>query len=358
VEEWGSDPALTTAQRDSRAAQLDGRRVLMRVGEHEDEERQLGVIRFCGRDRRPHYYDVEFEDGRVRTRVTHTMLTRHAELVKEAQAQQRVGAGGVVITPALGQPSSEPMIESPVLPWSIELSNNPSAVLGMLLAFMLGEWPRQHAEKISRFVHGGSSERGAQQGSWPDSTVTEAEVACLMDVLDLRGVFGVVDLWAHGSGVRDAFARKSLPVVTNNTCGGDHCDFQLDALQLRSYLKLQEAGVCLDVVISAPWLVLLDLALPMAVVCAKSLVCMRVPPSYVSEALLPRKMWLTALQERGRLVKLQGVPLAPSGRQYEWLLVFKDEWTKRRMLKVEVSRSAMGEELILCKDVAAHLVED
>jgi hypothetical protein len=174
----------------------------------------------------------------------------------------------------------------------------------------------------------------------------------LLDAIDLRGVFGVVDLWAHGSGVRDVFARKRLPVVSNDAGGSSHADFRLDALQLESYKELKEADVCLDVVISAPWFVLLDLALPMAVMCTKSLVCMRVPVSYVEKAPEPRRMWLESMRHNGRLVVLQGLPLAPSGKQHMWLLIFKDEWTRRRMLAVKASEYVDGEVVILCKDVA------
>jgi hypothetical protein len=121
---------------------------------------------------------------------------------------------------------------------------------------------------------------------------------------------------------------------------------------------LKEADVYLDVVVSAPWFVLLDLALPMAVMCAKSLVCMRVPVSYVEKAPEPRRMWLEELQHKGRLVMLQGLPLAPSGKQHMWLLIFKDEWTRRRMLAVEASKFANGEEVIWCKEVADELMVD
>jgi hypothetical protein len=126
----------------------------------EEEELQLGTLRFRGRDSRPYYYEVEFEDGRVRTGITHAWLVRHAELVKAAAS---VGAGGVLIVPAVEKPVATPAVKSPELPWNIELCNKPGAVLGMLLALMPGEWPRQHADRMSRFVHGGNSEQGAQQ---------------------------------------------------------------------------------------------------------------------------------------------------------------------------------------------------
>jgi hypothetical protein len=101
--------------------------------------------------------------------------------------------------------------------------------------------------------------------NWPDSLVTVAEVEHLLNVLDLRGVLGVVDHWDHGTGVRDALGQRDLPLVTCSAMGNTEVNFQLDMLQLDSFEQVRKAGVCLDVVNSSPWFVLLDLALPMAV---------------------------------------------------------------------------------------------
>jgi hypothetical protein len=85
---------------------------------------------------------------------------------------------------------------------------------------------------------------------------------------------------------------------------------------------------------------LLDLALPMAVLCVETLVCMRVPWNYLNEAPQARKCWLRRLHKEGRTVWLKGLPPTANSRSHVWLLVFKDDVVRRRMLTKEVNSYA------------------
>ena len=324
---------LTTGKRDARAEELHGRAVYMEAAEYGDAPRH-GVVRFRGIQDRPYYFDVVFSDGDVHERISLTTLKRRYR----ALDGQELVAGAV-----LGWSDDEQEKEHtlPPLPLRRELANNAPAVLSALVNLMPGEWPETYPSRVSKFVPGGEHELKALSRSWPDSCATQAEVESLLKVLDLRGVFGVLDPWAHSTVVQDTLERRGLPVVTNWGGAGDvPTSHRYDALQLEGWDSLRRQGVCLDVVISSPWFMLLDLALPMAVLCVETAVCMRVPWNYLNEAPQARKCWLRRLHKEGRTVWLKGLPPTANSRSHVWLLVFKDDVVRRRMLTKEVNSYA------------------
>jgi hypothetical protein len=75
-------------------------------------------------------------------------------------------------------------------------------------------------------------------------------------------------------------------------------------------------------------------------------VCIRVPWNYLHEAPQKRKRWLGRLHKEGRVVWLRGLPPTASGRSHTWLLVFKDDAVRRRMLTKEVNSYA--DEAVVC----------
>jgi hypothetical protein len=329
---------LTTGKRDARAEELHGRAVYMEAAEYGDAPRH-GVVRFRGIQDRPYYFDVAFSDGDVHERISLTMLKRR---YRALDGQELVASAAL----AWGDDEQEREQALPPLPLRRELANNAPAVLSALVNLMPGKWPETYPSRVSKFVPGGTFELEALTRSWPDSCATQAEVETLLQVLDLRGVFGVLDPWAHSTVVQATLRQRGLPVVTN--WGGARSaptSHQYDTLQLEGWDSLRRQGVCLDVVISSPWFVLLDLALPVAVLCAETVVCMRVPWNYLHEAPQARKCWLGRLHKEGRVVWLRGLLPTASGRSHTWLLVFKNGVVRRRMLTKEVI-SYEGEDVV------------
>ena len=92
-------------------------------------------------------------------------------------------------------------------------------------------------------------------------------------------------------------------------------------------------GSPVDAVVSSPWFTVLDIALPLLVAAARTVVCLHVPGHYVSSGVMPRYAYLQELQRQGRLVVLFGVPRAAMGWRCAWLVVFRNAAVKRALLR-------------------------
>lgn len=86
-----------------------------------------------------------------------------------------------------------------------------------------------------------------------------------------------------------------------------------------------------DVYVSAPWSLWLDIALPLAVAHARMLACVLVPREYTRTACLPRRQYLDGLQEEGRLVVMPGLGWGSGPGRSWWLLVFATSWLRDSM---------------------------
>ncbi len=326
--------ALTTAQRDERAEKMDGMRVLIEEVD-KDGNSKMGTVRFIGIKDRPRYFEIHFDDGAVRKDLTYTTLKRRSTL-----SDTVLLAGEATVGLSLSMDEA-----SPALPRVPTLANQPNTVRSLLQALIPGEWTAEHAERTSQFVPGGALENKAVQDRWAGSLVTTRDVAPLLQLLDLRGIIGVVDPWAYGDGVKEAFAEHGLPVVTNlPESAGHRADVRMDCLMPANMEELRRR-MPMDVVISSPWFVLLDLALPLAVLSARSLVCMRVPGHFKLRAPPPRRSWMDRLHAERRLIWVKNPPLSAVKQPCMWMLVFKDELTRRRMMKVH-AHSGLGEDVI------------
>jgi len=123
-------------------------------------------------------------------------------------------------------------------------------------------------------------------------------------------------------------------VLTNDICDLRAADMHVDALQPAfSDHAGQRLGRPVDAVVSSPWFTVLDIALPLLVAAAQTVVCLHVPGHYVSSGVMPRYAYLQELQRQGRLVVLFGVPRAAMGWRCAWLVVFRNAAVKRALLR-------------------------
>jgi hypothetical protein len=115
----------------------------------------------------------------------------------------------------------------------------------------------------------------------------------------------------------------------------------LNALLPDFYIRLKTAGHMPDAVVMSPWFAVLDIALPLAVRFALSVVCAHVPGHYLTDATAPRLNWLRSLKEEGRLATILGLPKGPMGRRCVWLLIFRDAFVKSRLLRTPFGSTSL-----------------
>jgi hypothetical protein len=105
--------------------------------------------------------------------------------------------------------------------------------------------------------------------------------------------------------VTDNLRAAGLHVRSNNINPAHKAHTHEDALQpVFCRRRLREGPV--DATVTSPWFAMLDLALPLAVPTASEMVCSRVPGHYVTDATAPRRAWLAALKDQGRLHLIWG----------------------------------------------------
>jgi hypothetical protein len=163
-----------------------------------------------------------------------------------------------------------------------------------------------------------------------------AEVAPLLDALDLSSCVHIVDPWCGTGGVFAACAERGLSIVRNDINPRYDAEFHMDALQPAFYQALHARGIVPDAIVMSPWFRVLDIALPLAVLYATRVVAAHVPGHYLTNAHPARLAYLKRLQQQGRLAVLTGLPRGATGLKCIWLLVFRDSHLRASMLRREL----------------------
>eukprot|EP00877_Chromochloris_zofingiensis_P000866 jgi/Chrzof1/10780/Cz05g11270.t1 len=193
---------------------------------------------------------------------------------------------------------------------------------------MPGDHWSPHITKVASAVTAATA-----PGSNPQCVPTTAEeVSSLLAVLDFSGVSAIVDPFSGTGTIKQQFSKAGYTVSTNDISTAHTADQHADATQ-PSYYQTLSAADSLHAVVTSPWFTVLDIVLPLAVLCATRVVCMHVPGSYLTSAPVPRLRYLQGLQQSGRLMVIMGLPRGPVGRKCVWLVVFKNAWDKQRMIK-------------------------
>ena len=134
-------------------------------------------------------------------------------------------------------------------------------------------------------------------------------------------------------------------VITNDINPAMPTTHHLNALLHSTYAHLQEKER-IHVIVSSPYSVVLDLALPLAVLYAHHAVCCHVPGHYVTSGPEPRMTWLRQLQHQQRLIIIEGLPAGPVARRCMWLCIFRTPELRSLMTKPG-SAASVGQCIIL-----------
>ncbi len=287
-------PSAQKRRSDKVAAALDGRRV--KVG------RRLGTARFTGVERRPRYFDIEYDDGKREVSLSTTFVRNRL-----------LPAGGMAC----------------VLPGTWAL-HTPEGVSTALQQLMPGLWDQGHLTKLA----GKIACTYADPQSAPHTPTKHAEVRALCQLLDLSQLGVVLDPWAGDGAIRRELSKTGVPVVDNDLNPERPTSMHGDALQPDFY-RAVETRAPVDAVVTSPWFAILDLALPLAVSAARVVACVHVPGHYVSDAHPARAKYLAALMRAGRLHILWNLPKGPMGRRCAWLLVFASPLIKKCLVSKE-----------------------
>ena len=215
---------------------------------------------------------------------------------------------------------------------------DPETVSWMLQDLMPGRWHEAHA---TRLAHKWQTLKPTEENpvEVPDISVTLEEVQELMEVIDGTMLGGILDPWASTGKIARYYELKGVKVYTNDVNPAFEADFNMDPLQPGSY-QVMEQEIRIDAIIASPWFALLDLAIPLALRAAQSVVCTHVPGHYISDAHPIRRRWLNELISEDRLHVLYGLPKGPLGRRCAWLIVFASPQLKRALLKHDVEMRA------------------
>ena len=175
--------------------------------------------------------------------------------------------------------------------------------------------------------------------SLPLAPTSGAEVESLCDFLDLTQLGVVLDPWVGTGTVARVLESMGVTTRTNDLNPSRKAHTHLDALQPGLY-RSTARQVSIDGVITSPWFAVLDIALPLAVLAARTVACVHVPGHYVTDAHPARCAYLKGLMAQGRLHILWNLPKGAMGRRCGWLLVFASSTLRDLLINPERRLSA------------------
>jgi hypothetical protein len=283
--------SASNRKRDRAAKQMDGLAVTLQEGGPQ------GIARFISVDRRPFYFDVEYPDGTVVTRVSATIVRRRHH-------------------PAPGAAQLPVSMAAHCLPeqWDLQTAGGLRTALQLL---MPGPWSQPHLTRLANEIS-----RTLQQPHNAARTPTgRGEVEALTAFIDFSQLGLVLDPWAGTGRVKEVLHPRGACVLDNDLDASTPAALHADALQPTFYTCISQTRT-IDAVVTSPWFTVLDLALPLAVHYTRTLVCMHVPGHYVTDAHPIRASYLQSLMRQDRLHILWNLPKGPMGRRCGWLIIF------------------------------------
>lgn len=214
--------------------------------------------------------------------------------------------------------------------WDLTTRKGVHAALQMM---MPGQWAEGHVTRMHNQLTAINT-AVAQGGDTPLVRTTQDEVTALQQLVDFTQMGGVLDPWSGTGMVAAAFGAAQVQVCSNDINPRQPADTHCDALQPTFYRQVARR-IGLDAIVTSPWFAVLDLALPLAVMAARSVACIHVPGHFVTDAHPRRRAYLRALMHEGRVHMHFLDKKGPMGRRCLWLLVFADRATKARLLSPE-----------------------
>ena len=203
-----------------------------------------------------------------------------------------------------------------------------SSLLAALQFLMPGEWAARHVSILHKQLHQFLRQPHHQL---PIVPTMEVEITPLLQHVDFSDAWHILDPFSGNGTVASIFSQVGLKVWTNDLNPTMPAHTHHNALDLPFYTR-RNNGFLPDAIVTSPWFGLLDIAIPLLVHIAKIVACIHVPGHYFSDAHSARSTYLQRLASSGRLHILWNLPRGPSGRRCAWMLVFKDQHTRKKMI--------------------------
>ena len=165
-----------------------------------------------------------------------------------------------------------------------------------------------------------------QQGTAPAQPYRPSVVQPLVEAVDLTSCLSLLDPFGDHAAVPLGLKAARLPAKVNARRLGPTADALLDAFYVRPEGRY-------EAIVSAPWPALLDRALPLFTRHAARMVCCLVPLAYLCHAPPPRRAWLLALKEKGRLFFVHTSASDVGATPAVWLVIFASETIARSAIK-------------------------
>ena len=313
-------PSTQAKKREQDAQQLDGMVVVKSVLDSVTRTTRLveGTARYMpAHERAPGeklHLSVTYADGSVEE-LSPLLVRRRAKVTDSATSSH---------------------VQPDTLPDFWCLTDAPSLSTA-LQSLMPGTWAASHITRLSRSLN--DVYCPSKLLSLPLAPTSGAEVESLCDFLDLTQLGVVLDPWVGTGTVARVLESRGVTTRTNDLNPSRKAHTHLDALQPGLY-RSTARQVSIDGVITSPWFAVLDIALPLAVLAARTVACVHVPGHYVTDAHPARCAYLKGLMAQGRLHILWNLPKGAMGRRCGWLLVFASSTLRDLLINPERRLSA------------------
>ncbi len=237
--------------------------------------------------------------------------------------QPAVVAGAAVLSCAVGSLAFDAACFSHV---------RSAAELGELMNMLMpGRRSPSYLQRLFKRLPGGASFLQPDSGL-PECVITRpAEISALLRCLNLRAVPAVLDCWAGTGTIASVCTGAGVPLVLQADIHPRSQDvFWANALRLD---HLQGLALQLPpgfVVMTSPWFVWNDVAIPLLLRCGAAAVFVHVSSTYITDATRPRARWLHAFGTRLHVVVT--AERGDVGRNAVWLCFFAGDDTRARLL--------------------------
>jgi hypothetical protein len=235
----------------------------------------------------------------------------------------------VAITTAIVQ---DPQLLPPVWPL-----HSADGVRLALKTMMPGKWDVKHASRLANTI---SAVTGVDRTAAPCAITSADEVQPLLQCLDFSQLPRILDPWSGTQGVSLALRASAHEVITNDVNPTHNADFHSDALQPCFYQHLSKE-LPINGIVMSPLFSVLDLAIPLAVMFARDVVCVHCPGHYLTDAPRPRYDWLRLMKQAGRLHFIMGLPRGVTNHRCMWLMILSSEVMKLQLLRPEYRQDSI-----------------
>ena len=196
---------------------------------------------------------------------------------------------------------------------------------------MPGEWAQMHVTKLVQRLPGHERFIVKQTGKTECVVTTEDEVKRLLEIIDLKNVKRVLEPF-NGTGIISRTLESTINgihVVTNDICS-EHGDQLLYENALDSKLYIENGPF--DAIITSPWFVMLDVAIPLMLKHCKKFLAIHCPAYYLTNAPNPRLRYIKKLADEKRILAISSMTRKnPTRMACIWLVIFKSKEEKNKV---------------------------